>query len=199
MGGCRMKPGRETYERLEAKLEPARIRSTLAFAGLFQLTHEMIKRSVLDEVKGFYGFANAMGAPVWLTGRDGEAAYKSKVLALDPNSPFRASLLWLVDSNAISSAQMLVLDRVYQHRHDLTHALDKYLVDVDFEPDVNLFVEAVSILRSISRFWTQIEIDIGTFDEHGDITADEAAPLSLVLLQMAIDAYAQGLEDVHQP
>lgn len=55
-----------------AKLEPSRIRSTLAFAGLFQLTHEMIKRSVLDDVKGFYGFSNAKGRSVWLLGRDGQ-------------------------------------------------------------------------------------------------------------------------------
>lgn len=53
-------------------LEPSRIRSTLAFAGLFQLTHEMIKRSVLDDVKGFYGFSNAKGRSVWLLGRDGQ-------------------------------------------------------------------------------------------------------------------------------
>lgn len=46
--------------------------STLAFAGLFQLTHEMIKRSVLDDVKGFYGFSNAKGRSVWLLGRDGQ-------------------------------------------------------------------------------------------------------------------------------
>jgi len=196
---CGVEPCSEPFKRLEAKLEPARIRSTLAFAGLFQLTHEMIKRSVLDEVKGFYGFSNAMGTPVWLLGRDGKAAYEREVLALDPKSPFRASLLWLVGSNAITSAQMNVLDRISQHRHDLTHELGKYLVDLDFEPDVDLFVEAVSILRSISRFWTQIDIDIGTFDEHGDIRADEATPLSLVVLQMAIDAYVQGLDDGHQP
>lgn len=57
---------------LDTKLEPSRIRSTLAFAGLFQLTHEMIKRSVLDDVKGFYGFSNAKGRSVWLLGRDGQ-------------------------------------------------------------------------------------------------------------------------------
>lgn len=186
-------PGYELIKGLEAKLEPSRIRSTLAFAGLFQLTHEMIKRSVLDGVKGFYGFSNAMGRSVWLLGRDGKAAYESKVLALDPKSSFRASLLWLVDSNAITSAQMHVLDRIYQHRHDLTHALDKYLVDPDFEPDVDLFVEAVSILRSISRFWTQIEIDIGTFEDQGEVTVDDAFPASLAVLQLCIDAYLEGL------
>jgi hypothetical protein len=62
-------PGDELITRLEAKLEPWRIRSTLAFAGLFQMTHEMIKRSVLEEVKGFYGFSYAMGTPVWLLGQ----------------------------------------------------------------------------------------------------------------------------------
>lgn len=69
----------EPFERLEAKLEPSRIRSTLAFAGLFQVTHEMIKRSALDEVKGFYGFSNVLGPPTWLLGPDGKAAYESNV------------------------------------------------------------------------------------------------------------------------
>jgi hypothetical protein len=32
----------------------------------------MIKRSVLDDVKGFYGFSNAKGRSVWLLGRDGQ-------------------------------------------------------------------------------------------------------------------------------
>lgn len=183
----------ERFEQLVAKLESTRIRSTLAFAGLFQVTHEMIKRSVLDEVKGFYGFSNVLGSPTWLLGPDGKAAYESKVLALDPKSSFRASLLWLVNSEAITSAQMHVLDRIYQHRHDLTHELGKYLVDPDFEPDAELFVEAVTIFRSISRFWTQIEIDIGTFEDHGDVTVDDAVPAYVAVLQLCIDAYLDGL------
>lgn len=40
--------------RLRAKLEPDAIRSTLAFAGLYQLVNEMIKSCVLDDLKGFY-------------------------------------------------------------------------------------------------------------------------------------------------
>jgi hypothetical protein len=39
---------------LEAKLQPARIRSTLGFAGLYQITHELIKESVIDELRNFY-------------------------------------------------------------------------------------------------------------------------------------------------
>jgi hypothetical protein len=40
--------------RLEAKLQPERIRSTLAFAGLYQLTHELIKDAVLPKVREYY-------------------------------------------------------------------------------------------------------------------------------------------------
>lgn len=36
-------------QRLEARLAPGRIKSTLAFAGLYQLTHEMLKSSDLDD------------------------------------------------------------------------------------------------------------------------------------------------------
>ena len=37
-----------------AKLQPQRIRASLSFAGLYQITHEMIKQSVLEEVRLFY-------------------------------------------------------------------------------------------------------------------------------------------------
>lgn len=41
--------------RLEAKLEPQNIRSTLAFAGLYQITQEMIVQAVQKDLAGFYG------------------------------------------------------------------------------------------------------------------------------------------------
>jgi hypothetical protein len=39
-------------QRLNDKLQPAVIRGTLAFAGLYQVTHEMLKHAVLDAMKG---------------------------------------------------------------------------------------------------------------------------------------------------
>ena len=109
--------------------EPARTRSTLAFAGLFQLTHEMLKRNVLEEVGSFFGYSKELGAPTWLYGLEGKARYEAAVLSLDPSSDFRASLLWLVAEGAITRSQMDVLDRVQQHRHDLTHRSDRHLVN----------------------------------------------------------------------
>lgn len=85
---------------IEAKLQPQRIRATLAFAGLYQMTHELIKVSVLDEVRQFY--RTGFDAQGW---RYDEEAYKTRVLAFAPKDRFRASLLWLVEVGAITVEQ----------------------------------------------------------------------------------------------
>ena len=173
---------------LEAKLQPERIRATLAFAGLYQITYGLIQRAVLDDVRAVFctGFdENGM--------RYDEAGYKATVRDRAPRSRFRASLLWLVDMKAITLAQADRLDEIYDHRHDLTHELIKYVVDLKFEPDVDLFADALDILRDIRRFWTQWEIDIGSFEELGEVGLDEVQPLSLLILSKCIQAYAAGL------
>jgi len=43
-------------QQLEAKLQPQRIRATLSFAGLYQISHEMIKQ--------FYWGCCAHGVPI---------------------------------------------------------------------------------------------------------------------------------------
>ncbi|WP_426503092.1 hypothetical protein ACPPVO_36470 [Dactylosporangium sp. McL0621] len=182
---------RDTYAALlEAKLQPWRIRATLAFAGVYQITHELIKEAVIDEVRSFYcnGFNEA-----GMTYDD--AGYEAAVLALDPKKrKMRASLLWLVHGGAITAQQADRLDAIYAHRHDLTHELGKYIVDPAFEPDMQLFTDAVEILREILRFWTRMEIDLGSFEQFGDVDPDEVTPGRLLLLQLCIDAYVEGLK-----
>lgn len=179
----------EAYrQRLEAKLRPDRIRATLGFAGLYQMTHELTKTAVLDEVREFYWRGIEDDVMVY-----DEHAYAENVLAMAPKNKFRASLLWLVQGGAITLAQADRLDDIYAHRHDLSHELIKYIVDPDFEPDVELLTAAMTILKAIRRFWTSVERDIGSFEDFGDVDLDEVTPLSLAVLQMCIDAFVAGL------
>ena len=179
----------EAYrQRLEAKLRPERIRATLGFAGLFQMTHELIKVAVLDDVHQFYWRGIEDGVMVY-----DDLAYAENVLSRAPKNKFRASLLWLVEGHAITLAQADRLDDIYAHRHDLSHELIKYIVDPDFEPDVALLTDALTILKAIRRFWMSIEKDIGSFEDFGDVDLDEVTPLSLSILQTCIDAYVAGL------
>lgn len=69
------------------------------------------------------------------------------------------------------------------------------MIDPDFEPELELFSDALSILRDLRRFWTGIEKDIGSFEHLGDVDLDEVVPASLMVLQMCLDAYVEGLQD----
>ena len=176
---------------LAKKLAPARINQTLAFSALFQLVHEAIKIQVLDRTKSFFGYSDLFGDGIWINGTYGKEDYSRSVLKLDSESHFKASLKWLSQMDAISEDDIPQLDVIYRYRHDLTHRLSKYLIDIDHEPDVNLLVNGVKILQKISRFWTQVEIESGSFEHLGDVTVDDAISAQLLLVQMCIDAYLE--------
>jgi hypothetical protein len=150
---------------------PEHIRATLSFAGLYQITHELLKSVVLDGVREFYGVdgpahANPFGRP----------RYQAEVLSLDPQSHFRASLLWLVHAKAISEEQANRLDEIYGRRNQVIRELLTHVVDPAFQPDLDLFKDALRILTDIHRFWTQIAIDKGEFTQFGEVTVDDVKP-----------------------
>lgn len=113
----------------------------------------------------------------------GEERYKNTVLSLSPRKPFEASLLWLVDMEAITSAQASRLESIYAHRHQLSHELINYVVDPELEPDPQLLIEALGILKTIDEFVLSFE----------GLALREAFPASHIVLQMCIDAYTEGL------
>lgn len=82
-------------ERVKAKLHPALVRSTLAFAGLFQLTHEVLKSMVLDDVKSFFGYVSVGVNAVWLP-EGGELEYRRKVLGSSPREWCSAAFSFLM-------------------------------------------------------------------------------------------------------
>lgn len=147
------------------------IRATLGFAGLYQITHELLRTVVLDGVREFFGVDDrAHTAPF------GRPRYQAEVLSLDPESHFRASLLWLVHAKAISEHQADRLDEIYGRRNQVTRELLTRVVDPAFQPDLDLFKDALRILTDVHRFWTQIAIDKGEFSQFGDVTVDDVKP-----------------------
>lgn len=181
--------------RLEEKLQPEIIRSTLAFAGLYQITHEMLQHAVLDKVRDFYCFGLEPAVSMTVAER---ARYARDVLSLAPKSKFRASLLWLVQSDAITQVQADRLDVIYVHRHSLTHELVKYIIDPDADPSVDLFIDAITTLKDLHRFWIDIALSGGGFfgadgSHFENVDPDEIMPLSLMVLQQCLDAYVAGL------
>lgn len=96
---------------MKAKLAPERVRLTLAFAGIYQMAHEMIKRTVVEDVKNFYGHS-PLDNGTWLWGEQRQEVYKRDMLALKSGRPFLASLRWLQASEAITAAQVARLEEI---------------------------------------------------------------------------------------
>jgi hypothetical protein len=130
----------------------------MAFAGLYQITGEMIRHAVVDKVRDFYwGDIEDNGA---MSAENQEQQYRLQVLAL-ARKEFTASLLWLVQSKAITQAQADRLGAVHAHRNELTHELVRYMVDADADPDIELLAEALAILKDLHRFWVDVELSTG--------------------------------------
>lgn len=183
-------------QRLKAKLRPDVIRGTLAFAGLYQVTHEMIKHAVLTKVREFFCSDLNLDGSDSMTTEENDR-YRCCVLALAENR-FRASLLWLVKNDAITEIQADRLELIRGHRDDLVHELIKYLIDPDDDPDVDLLADAIATLKDLHRFWINVELSTGGFfrpdgSDVGDVDADEVMPLSLMVLQQCLDAYLEGV------
>lgn len=191
------KPDRHNGATSTCHSQPDVIRSTLAFAGLYQVTHEMIQHAVLDKVREFY--CHGLETDEAVTNQESQR-YQQQVLSLAPKRKFSASLLWLVRSNAITQGQADRLDLIYAHRHSLTHELVKYLIDPESEPDVGLLAEAIGTLKDLHRFWIDIELSTGGFflvdgSHIEDVDAKEVMPVSLMVLQQCLDAYLDGAAD----
>ncbi|WP_420180830.1 hypothetical protein [Paenarthrobacter sp. TA1.8] len=193
---------RDEYEAmLLAKLQPDAIRATLSFAGLYQMTHEMLKQAILERVRDFYRTRFDETGSVL-----DQAAYNEHVVeaALSSgwinrrNQDFAAAAAWLVDMDAITAAQAKRLDAIYSHRHELTHELASFIIDPDRNLDPQIFIDAVEILRDVHRFWIGVEHDIGVFEHLGDISLDEISPASLMLLENCIGAYLGGLPNANE-
>lgn len=142
------------HDRLIAKLAPESISAALARAGTFLCAYELIKSEIVEKVHNFF-----------LLGFDetgllyDEAEYQRRVLSRNPKSKYRASCAWLVEAQALTSDEVLALERVYAHRQEIAHELPKLLIDPDFEVNTGLLLEAAECVQALGVFWGSIEAD----------------------------------------
>ena len=109
---------------MKQKLAPETVGVAFILAGAFLTGHELVKASIFNGVRDFF-----------LTGFDAHEgkiysqSYQLKVLPLGKD-PFVASVVWLVQNDALTAAQAAVLESIREHRHEVAHELARLLVDV---------------------------------------------------------------------
>jgi hypothetical protein len=164
-------------------LNPDVVRTRLLRTGLFLVAHEMLLSAIKDRTHDFY-------SNTW-TAADGwkpSPKYREKVLSLDPkskNDPFRASIVWLRQIEAIDEQDEATIRELTEERNRLAHELRNVLggtIEHDFE---SLFPKLVHLVTKIDRWWI-VNVEIATDPDLAgkEFDEDDVTPGSLMLLQV---------------
>jgi hypothetical protein len=147
---------------LEFKLLPENVTSTLVRASTLLTGWEFIRSDIIEAVRGFFvgNWMNEGGAV--------DPRYQRDVLSKVVRgsvSIFDASVAWLVEMEALTTEDVDLLRRVRDHRNEVAHGLAKYLVDPNFDVNVDVLFEVRDVIRRLGQFWGQIVVDTtGNFD-----------------------------------
>jgi hypothetical protein len=145
----------DDYEaQLTAKLSHEGMTRTLIRAGALLSAYELIKLQIVDGVSDFYWSGRMNGDK-----KEYYPDYQTDVVDRD-KSLYRASAAWLVESDALTPEDAVVLEKIHEHRNEIAHELPKILIDPDFDVNASLLVDATIVLRRLDVFWGRMSMDI---------------------------------------
>jgi len=176
-----------SVEAILKKLAPETIRSNLVRAGLFLAGWEILKSEVQEKVRDFF-----------LEGFDGSdfvysARYKARVLDRH-QSRFEASLLWLVETEALTKAQAARVRVLRDRRNEIAHELPKLLVDPDHAGvDLAVIQELKDLIGGLGVFWGHIEVDTNPYFVDQEVAdADIKSGVSILMEHLVAAADEAG-------
>lgn len=130
-----------------------RLTGELLTVALFNLVFELLRDSVVDQVKNFY-----------LIDNDDDShdlhRYKTSVLSRH-KSEVQASLLWLEENGAIDAADLSHFDRIREHRNEVIHELPQRLGKSGETVNDEIFHATISLMSKVDC-WFIREVEIPT-------------------------------------
>lgn len=165
-----------SIEAILKKLAPETIRSNLVRAGLFLAGWEILKSEIQNKVKDF--FLEGFDQSGFLYSNQ----YKTRVLDRH-KSRFEASMMWLVETEALSEAQSAQVLKLRDHRNEVAHELPKLLLEPDHVGvDIAMIHELKELIGALGVFWGRIEVDINLdFDGREVEDAEIRSGVSLLM------------------
>ena len=144
-------------------LSTEELTQVLAYAGLVLVGFELVKSMIVDPIKFFYADTTfGEGMPF--------KTYEEDVLSRQGNE-FEACLLYLRDfMEAIDSADVLTIQALRKHRHNLAHNLVKRLPNLQIAEHQALFERVDRTLFKLSNYQTRM--NIGADPEFQNLSID---------------------------
>lgn len=177
-----------TADQWERFLDPDVVRPSLFLATMFITTFEILKDSIVDDVRSFYtnGF-DEHGLTV-------SSDYQAKVLSKN-KSPLYASLQWLRENDAIDDEDLLTFEKLKSTRNLLAHQLFAVVTGQVDSGHETQFDDLVKLLRKIGVWWV-VNVEIPTNPDYDGKEIDEEGivPGAVLTLQMLIQVASGNTE-----
>ena len=170
-----------TADQWERFLDPEVVRPSLFLATMFITAFEILKDSIVEDVRGFYTYGFDEHGPT--VGDE----YQSEVLSKN-KSPLYASLQWLRENEAIADEDLATFEKLKSTRNQLAHQLFAIVTGQVASAHESQFAELVALLRKIGVWWV-VNLEIPTNPDYDGQEIDEEGivPGSILSLQMLIE------------
>jgi hypothetical protein len=178
----------DTADQWERFLDPDVVKPSLFLATMFITTFEILKDSIVDDIRGFY--TNGFGEH----GPTVDPEYQSNVLSKNKN-PLYASLQWLRENDAIDDEDLATFEKLRNTRNLLAHQLFAVVTgQVDSAHEAQ-FDSLVALLRKIGVWWVvNVEIPINPDFDGQEIDEEGIVPGAILSLQMLIQVASGNTE-----
>lgn len=178
-------------DRLLRKVQPEALRRNLVRAGLFLAGWEMLKGEVVERVRGFF-----------LTGFDEKGliyseAYARCVLSKH-QSVFEASILWLVETGALTEAQATQVRDLRVFRNEVAHELPQLLLQPGRDIDADRIHQMKDLIGALGRFWGRNELDVNPEFDATEVRDTAITSGVMLLMDLLVDA-AEGSDTGSRP
>ena len=155
---------------------------------MFITTFEILKDSIVDDVRNFY--TNGFDEHGPTVGDE----YQLKVLSKNKN-PLYASLEWLREYDAIDDDDLVTFEKLKITRNQLAHQLFAVVTGQVESTHQAQFTALVALLRKIGVWWiVNVEIAINPDFDTQEIDEAGIVPGSLLSLQMLIEVASGNTE-----
>ncbi len=171
-------------------LAPEKLKSNLEFAALYIALYEKLEDTIITRVRDFFTLLESDDSEYIKHVLDLYDAKKCPRINKDCRSLI-SSLIWLVDSKAITDEDIQLLSKLKSMKNQFTH--DMFLIIVQGLPEgvEALFAQMIDLFNRIERWWI-IEFEIPISGNIDDIDFDNIMSGNMLILHAILNITANN-------
>lgn len=178
-----------TVEKWEQLLNPAELRGRLIFASLFITAFELLKDSIVGNIRFFYT------DDLDVDGNTVDDEYERTVLSRN-KSPLLASLDWLSENEVIDEIDRQAFERIRTTRNSLAHELPTMVMGGKDFHHIERFQELVALIKKIEVWWVaNFQVTLHPDFAEKEIDEKGVVPYPVLILQIMLEILS-GNEDL---